>query len=70
MWIVFFICTTIVLVTGIAIISDTNYKLRLKKMEEDSKTAKLALMYQILNARPELSLEDVKHYIESSDTDR
>lgn len=64
------ICSSIVLIVGISEIGNRNYKLRLKKIQEDSKTANLALVYQILNTRPDLSLEDLKYYIESSENKR
>ncbi|BCN32583.1 hypothetical protein [Anaeromicropila herbilytica] len=70
MGVVFIICVTIVAIVGISEGGERRNKYRLRKLEEDSKTAKLALVYQILSSRPELTLEDVQKYIESTDDKR
>lgn len=68
MWIVALaiICGTgIFICEGSAIIDAvSNYKK--KKLEEEHKTTNLALVYQILSARPELSLEEVMTMIDSN----
>lgn len=46
---------------------DCNHKYRQIKMQESSKTNNLAILCQMLNNRPDISLEDVTKYIESND---
>lgn len=71
---VFVLGALIVCLTGICIVQGqpildafTGYKQ--KKLEEEHKTTNLALVYQILNARPELSLEEVVALIDQKGED-
>lgn len=66
MYITLIICLSIV---AIVFISDGYEKVssyKMKKLEEEHKTANLALAYQILSTRPEMTLDDVKLLIETS----
>ena len=57
----------ITLIVAISVTVPLVFKFKHSKMLEEHKTNNLALAYQILQARPELSLEDVQKLIEMSD---
>lgn len=61
---IFWICITIIVVASIAIPSYSSFQKQ--KMIEDRKTNNLALAYQIMSARPEVTIEDIQHLIEVS----
>lgn len=70
MWITLIICASIVAIVTVCVSGERYSIYKLKKMEEESKTAKLALTYQMLAARPELSLEEIQRYIDSTEKGR
>ena len=67
MLIALFICVTIIIVSQGSEIIDAISKYKSKKLEEEHKTTNLALIYQILSTRAELSFEDVIALIDKKD---
>lgn len=61
---VFWLAVTIISVVSIVVPSYTSYKKQ--KMIEERKTNNLALAYQIMSARPDVTLADVEHLISIS----
>lgn len=60
----FWIAVIIVSVVSIVVPSYTSYKKQ--KMIEERKTNNLALAYQIMSARPDVTIEDIEHLISIS----
>lgn len=55
--------------TGIiAQIIEANHKYRERKVIEASRTNNLAIVCQVLSNRPDIALEDLSKYLESSET--
>ena len=67
MLITLIICVSIVSIVFIAEASEKISRYNEKKLVEEHKTANLALAYQILSVRPELSLKDVMGLIEMNE---
>ena len=67
MLIALFICVTIIIVSQGSEIIEAISQYKSKKLEEEHKTTNLALIYQILSTRPELSFEDVIALIDKKD---
>ena len=65
--IILIICVSVVAIVFITEVSGKISSYNEKKLVEEHKTANLALAYQILSARPELSLKDVMGLIEMNE---
>lgn len=59
MWIALIVCLTVLFCCEGSTIIDAVSDYQKKKLIEEHKTTNLALVYQILSTRPELSLEEV-----------